>query len=258
MKSRNYKLSRRPGSTGTGYGRLAFPVSSTNRAILPVLWRDPKLREAQGRATGTASAAQEARWLLERAAAHVSSCCAALDGFRDLDGKVAEAGAAALRAGDVTGRAALPADLVADRRARADALEDHGDALATHGLLEADAGAAAAADAAARDVLAKAADQAMQRTALDMVAELRDVEAKAGRLRALIGGLSAARSVNDPPLNWSVSQVTYDPVHPYMVEGAGPNWAGAATTWRAYRAALELDADASLPDDAPLPPGLAA
>jgi len=203
-----------------------------------------KLRGAQGRAAETAQAAQAARWLLARAAAHVSSCCAALDGFRDLDGKVAEAGAAA-----------LPADLVADRRAKAEALEDHGDALATHALLEADARAAAAADAEARDVLAKAADQAMQRTALDMVAELRDVEAEAGRLRALIGGLSAARSVNDPPLNWSVSQVTYDPVHPYMVEGAGPNWAGAAATWRAYRAALELDANASLPDDAP---GLAA
>ena len=55
MKSRNYKLTRRPGSTGTGYGKPTFPVSSTNRAILPVLWRDPGQAARGGKLTAAVS-----------------------------------------------------------------------------------------------------------------------------------------------------------------------------------------------------------
>ena len=44
-KSRVYKFSRWRSLTGTGYTGPAFLVSSANRAILPVPWRDPKTLE---------------------------------------------------------------------------------------------------------------------------------------------------------------------------------------------------------------------
>lgn len=209
------------------------------------------LREAQGRAAETASAAQQARWMLERAAGHVSACCAALDAFRDLDGRVAEAGKAALLAGEATGRAAMPADLVAARADRAAALEDHGDALATAALLEADAGAAAAADALAQTELRAAADAVAQIVALGMVAELRATELAAGEQRILLIGLANSRTAADIPLTWPILQTMQDPHHAMMVAlvgaAAGPAWRDAGRRWDAFKVALALDADAVLP-----------
>ena len=42
-KSKVYKFSRWRSLTGTGYTGPAFLVSSANRAILPVPWRDPSM-----------------------------------------------------------------------------------------------------------------------------------------------------------------------------------------------------------------------
>jgi len=214
-----------------------------------------KLRQAQGHAADTGKAAQEARWLLERAQGHVSSCCASLDRFADLDGRVAEAGRAALQAGGPAGRAALSAEMLADRAARAAALEDHADSLATAALLEGDAGAAAAADAEARDVLRAAADLVAQCVGLQVVAELRRHEQAAGELRGLLAGLTTSRTSADGPVMWPITQVSLDRQHVFLVDNAGPGWREAGTRWTALRAALALDADAELPDAAlPLPP----
>lgn len=49
----------------------------------------------------------------------------------------------------------------------------------------------------------------------------------------------------------AILQLTYDPQHPIMVDGVGPDWREAGGRWRAFRNALALDADATMPDAAP-------
>lgn len=95
-----------------------------------------------------------------------------------------------------------------------------------------------------------------QIVALGMVAELRAAELAIGERRALLMGLTNARTSIDRPLAWPILQTMQDPHHAMMIDlvaAAGPAWRDAGTRWRSFAAASCADADATMPDAAPMP-----
>lgn len=203
----------------------------------PALAPRDVLRLALASAATAAQAMQDAAAAAGRGQAARDAAQAALALHDGLDAQVARHTAGLLRTGEPSGSAALPADLVAARRARAAALEALDDATAVFKLLSSEARDAAAAAEAARAAARAAADAVMQESALAMLAELRQREASAARLRVVVTALVGSRAAVDPALPWAVLELVHEPAHGHLT-GPRADWAGATAAWRAFAAAL--------------------
>lgn len=226
-----------------GVGTSSRPAGRQEREEGEVSAPRAALRTAQEVAAGAARAAQAARWLVERAAQQVSEAEAALAVFEGLDAAVAAWRAGLLKAGGAAVRELMPPDLAESRRARADAAEDLADATATATLLAVDAKEADAVAEQAAGAVRSAMDAVMQAVASELLGSMRQAEAEAGRLRVVVMAMSGARPVSDPPLPWTLSQVTHEPLHPLMLDVAQLHRPAATDAWNAFRTALEADPD---------------
>lgn len=205
----------------------------------------PDLRAAQEAMKAAAGAEAAAAVLVMEAGQRVATAKEAKARYDSLASKAVRLIADRLKARD---RSPLPAELAEAWRAGLDAVEAVAQTEAVTAILRDEHRAAALEAEVARDRLAAAVDAAMQRQAKELVARMRLAEAEAGRLRALALGLMTARPVTAPAVGWDVAQIVHEPVHPFLMESAGPGWKDSARVWNGFRDALLTDADAVGPE----------
>jgi len=206
------------------------------------------LRSAQVDAQRARVAADGAARIADRSRANMEREGAAIAEHRGLGARIAAWGAARLKAGANTTAGALPADLARDRAALAEATERQADAEAVHAVLMGEVAACADQADAARAGLDAAVDAVMVADLLALVDAMRQADAEAGRLRALVSAMGSVRTGADAPLPWKAQQVAHDPAHAHLIDLAAPGaMPAAASAWSAYRAALLEDANASAP-----------
>ena len=192
-------------------------------------------------------AVSAARAAAERGQAGVDAARAGLVPFDGLDARVAGFHAAAARAGEANGRAALPPDLIEARRDRAAAQQDLADAEAAAGLLAADLAAAEAAAEAARLVVRRAIAVVCTAEAGLIVAAIRAAERQAADLRNALTGFGSDWTPLDAPLPIEITSVLREAQHPLLLDLHGYGWKSPSRLdWPAFRAALAADADAVL------------
>lgn len=203
------------------------------------------LRIAQQVAVGAALRAQQAAEIAARGRAAVDAAQAALAVHDGLDAEVAGHHAALLRAGGMAGRAALPPNLAAARRQKADAAEDLADAAAAALLLDIECASAEATAGRAAEAVRLALDGVMQEVAAELLTTMRAAETEAGRLRVSLTGLVNSRTSADPPLAWPVQQVAHDPAHELLLGRTGQDWSVGGAAWTRFRAGLAANPDAA-------------
>lgn len=201
----------------------------------------PDLRTAQAEVKQAADAEAAAAALVMEADAHVAGAREARTRFDGLAARATRAIADRLKARD---RTPLPAELAEARRAGLDADQALAEAEAVAALLCDEHRTTALELEVARGRLAAAVDTVMQQKAVELVGRMRAAEAEAGRLRGLALGVMTSRPISAPPVSWDVAQLTHEPVHPFLMESAGPGWKDSGRAWNAFRDALLTDADA--------------
>ena len=210
---------------------------------------DPRAALAQAieAAAEAGRAVSAARAAAERGQAGVDAARAGLVPFDGLDARVAAFHAAAARAGEATGRAALPPDLIEARRDRAAAQQDLADAEAAAGLLAADLAAAEAAAEAARLVVKGAVAAVCAVEARLIVEGIRAAERQAADLRNRLTGYPADWTPADPPLPPEIMGVFREPLHAAVLDANGYGWKSASgADWTGFRRALTSDPEARL------------
>lgn len=222
------------------------------RARVEAIPYDPKspgsrelLRQAQATAAAASDAAQAAAQASARGQVAVDRARAGFALHDALDGQIAAHRADLLRAGEDAGWVALPPELAELRRVKGVAGQDLADAAAAHLLLATEARAAAVAAEQAADAVRKAADAVAGEIALGLVAELREIEAEAGRLRVVLAGYIGGRTVSEAPPPWAISQLVHEGQHAALCDLANPNWPAASAEWIAFRRELTKNADAA-------------
>lgn len=211
------------------------------RAVQRVSEPPDELRAAQDAMRQAAAAEAAAAVLVMEAGERVATAKAARVRYDGLASKAVRLIADRLKARD---RTPLPDDLAEARRAGLDAAEAVAQTEAVAAILRDEHQVAARDAEAARDRLATAVDAKMQAAARELIARMRATEAEAGRLRGLAVGLSQARPITAPAVDWDIGQIVHEPQHPHLLAGAGPGWKDVTAAWHHYRDALLTDADA--------------
>ena len=206
------------------------------------------LRAAQATLAAALAAARTCAAAAARGRADLARAQAAVALHDGLDGRIAVFNAERVRAGVPADRAALPADLVEQRRARALAFEDLRDVEAVVALLDADAGAADAAALAAAAACKAAADLVAENDAVALAARVRVLDSEAGTARAVVMTYLGTRTIADGPAPWAVEGLRHDDHAGYLLAIAKPDLDGLRRRWLAYRKALLQDPDAVLPE----------